>query len=133
MATIDVDEATKQAVSFAARMANVSEGEIIRRLVGGAAPPRDGPEPAGQGVAIYADYEGHRVRAQYFEPARVEITDGPLAGKSFKSPTGAARAIVRHYNPSVNDNRNGWSFWQIDNGSSARVWLQSIRPHHSDR
>lgn len=128
MATIDVDEATKQAVSFAARMANVSEGEIIRRLVGGSASPREGREPANRGVAIHADYEGHRVRARYFEPARVEITDGPLAGKSFKTPTGAARAVVRHYNPSVNDNRNGWSFWQIDNGTGARVWLQSVRP-----
>jgi hypothetical protein len=133
MATIDVDEATKQAVSFAARMANVSEGEIIRRLVGGSAPPREGPEPANRGVAIYADYEGHRVRARYFEPARVEITDGPLAGRSFKTPTGAARAVVRNYNPSVNDNRNGWSFWQIDNGTGARVWLQSIRPHGTER
>jgi hypothetical protein len=126
MATIDVDDVTKQAVSFAARIANVSEGEIIRRLVGGGAPPSDGPEPASQGVRIYADYEGHRVRARYFEPARVEITDGPLAGKSFKTPTGAARAVVRHYNPSVNDNRNG--FWQIDKGTGSRVWLQSIRP-----
>jgi hypothetical protein len=35
---------------------------------------------------------------------------------------------VRHYNPSVNDNRNGWSFWQIDNGTGTRVWLQSLRP-----
>jgi len=133
MATIDVDDATKRAVSFAARMANVSEGEIIRRLVGGDSLSRDGPEPASQGVPIYADYEGHRVRARYFEPARVEITDGPLAGKSFKTPTGAARAVVRHYNPSVNDNRNGWGFWQIDNGTGARVWLQSIRPRSTER
>ena len=133
MATIDVDDATKQAVSFAARMANVSEGEIIRRLVGGGSPPGASPEPANQGVAIYADYEGHRVRARYFEPARVEISDGPLAGKSFKTPTGAARAVVRQYNPSVNDNRNGWSFWQIDNGTGARVWLQSIRPSDAER
>ncbi len=130
---IDVDDATKQAVSFAARMADVSEGEIIRRLVGGGHPSRDEPQPASQGVAIYADYEGHRVRARYFEPARVEISDGPLAGKSFKTPTGAARAVVRQYNPSVNDNRNGWSFWQIDNGTGARVWLQSIRPQGSER
>jgi hypothetical protein len=132
MATIDVDQVTKQAVSFAARMANVSEGEIIRRLVGASALPRDNPEPADQGVAIYADYEGHRVRARYFEPARVEIVDGALAGKSFKTPTGAARAVVRYYNPSVNDNRNGWSFWQIDNGPGARVWLQSIRPRGTE-
>jgi hypothetical protein len=39
------------------------------------------------------------LRARYFEPARVEIVDGPLAGQSFKSPTGAARALIRHYNP----------------------------------
>ena len=38
------------------------------------------------------------------------------------------RAVVRHYNPSVNDNRNGWGFWQIDNGGGPRLWLQSIRP-----
>jgi hypothetical protein len=132
MATIDVDDVTKQAVSFAARMANVTEGEIIRRLIGSTL-PREDPRPAGQGVAIYAVYEGHRVRARYFEPARVEIVDGPLAGKSFKTPTGAARAVVRHYNPSVNDNRNGWSFWQVDNGTGPRVWLQSIRPRGSER
>jgi hypothetical protein len=28
----------------------------------------------------------------------------------------------------VNDNRNGWGFWQIDNGGGPRVWFQSIRP-----
>ena len=128
MATIDVDVGTKQAVAFAARMANVAEGEIIRRLVGASAQSTEEPDSADQGVAIYADYEGHRVRARYFRPARVEIADGPLAGKSFKTPTGAARAVVRHYNPSVNDNRNGWSFWQIDNGASNREWLQSLRP-----
>ena len=133
MATIDVDEGTKQAVSFAARMANVTEGEIIRRLVGASTQAKGEPAPAPEGVAIYADYEGHRVRARYFEPARVEIVDGPLAGKSFKTPTGAARAVVRLLNPSVNDNRNGWSFWQIDNGGGARVWLQSIRPRASER
>jgi hypothetical protein len=66
--------------------------------------------------------------ARYFAPARVEIIDGPLKGRSFRSPTGAARAVVREYNPRVNDNRNGWGFWQIDNGGGPRVWLRSIRP-----
>jgi len=32
------------------------------------------------------------------------------------------------YNPSINDNRNGWGFWQIKNATGSRVWLQSIRP-----
>jgi hypothetical protein len=46
-----------------ARMANVTEGEIIRRLVAASAVAKEDPEPADQGVAICADYEGHRVRA----------------------------------------------------------------------
>ena len=63
----------------------------------------------------------------------MEIVDGPLKRKSFKTPTGAARAVVRHYHPSVNDNRNGWrGFWQVDNGGGPRVWLQSIRPTGSE-
>jgi hypothetical protein len=124
MATIDVDAATKQTVSFAARMANVTEGEIIRRLVSGGGLPREDPAPAvEQGIAIYADYEGHRVRARYFEPARVEIVDGPLAGQSFKTPTGAARAVVRYYNPGVNDNRNGWS-----SADRQWRWSKSVAP-----
>ncbi len=128
MATIEVDEATKRTVSFAARMANVTEGEIARRLITASSLIDEDPGPEQQSVPIYADYEGHRTRALYFAPGRVEIIDGPLMGKAFKTPTGAARAIVRHYNPHVNDNRNGWAFWQIDNGGGPRVWLQSNRP-----
>jgi len=110
-------------------MANLTEGGIIRRLIAASTLPEDdSAQPADHGVAVYADYEGHRVRARYFEPARVEIIDGPLAGQSFKTPTGAARAVIRHYNPGINDNRNGWAFWQIDNESGVRTSLQSIRP-----
>jgi hypothetical protein len=133
MASIEVDEAIKRTVSFAARMAEVTEGEIIRRLVNASALARADPETGEESVEIYADYEGHRVHARYFAPARVEIVDGPLAGRSFKTPTGAARAVVRLYNPSVNDNRNGWGFWQIKNATGSRVWLQSIRPQEKGR
>jgi hypothetical protein len=127
MATIEVDEGVKRTVSFAARMADVTEGEIVRRLIAASSlEPKE--EPSQKNVPIYADYEGHRTRALYFAPARVEIVDGPLKGRSFRTPTGAARAVVRHYNPSVNDNRNGWGFWQVENGGGPRVWLQSIRP-----
>lgn len=128
MATIEVDEAAKRTVSFAARMAGVTEGEIVRRLIAAHELEVEEGDPRQEDVLIYADYEGNRTRARYFAPARVEITDGPLKGRSFRSPTGAARAVVRHYNPSVNDNRNGWNFWQIDNGGGPRVWLRSIRP-----
>ena len=131
MATIEVDEETKRTVAFAAQMAGVSEAEIMRRLIAlPTATPGDS-SPDRDGVPIFADYEGHRTRAMYFAPARVEIVDGPLRGQSFKTPTGAARAVVRQYNPKVNDNRNGWGFWQLDNGGP-RAWLQSIRPPATD-
>ena len=128
MAMIEVDDATKRTVSFAARMADVTEGEIVRRLIAASSLADEDSGLDQKSVPIYADYEGHRTRALYFAPARVEITDGPLKGKAFKTPTGAARAVVRHYNPHVNDNRNGWGFWLIDNSGGPRVWLQSIRP-----
>jgi hypothetical protein len=131
MATIEVDDSSKRTLSFAARMANVTEGEIVRRLIADSSLAAEEPNPGLKGVPIYADYEGHRTRALYFAPARVEIVDGPLKGKSFKTPTGAARAVVRHYNPRVHDNRNGWGFWQLDNGGP-RVWLQSIRPANDE-
>jgi hypothetical protein len=132
MATIEVDEAVKRTVTFAARMADVTEGEIVRRLIATSSLETNESDAGRKAVPIYADYEGHRTRALYFAPSRVEIADGPLKGRSFKTPTGAARAVVRHYNPSVNDNRNGWGFWQIDNGGGSRVWLQSIRPVNAE-
>jgi hypothetical protein len=127
MALIEVDEGTKRTVAFAAHMAGVTEGEIVRRLVAGSLEHQATPAPEDGGVPIYADYEGHRTRGLYFAPARVQIVDGPLRGRSFRTPTGAARAVVRHYNPDVNDNRNGWGFWQLDR-RGPRQWLQSIRP-----
>ena len=129
VATIEVDEDTKRTVAFAARMASLSESAIIRRLIAASAlAGKEHRQPTAEGVPIYSDYEGHRIRARYIEPSRVEIIDGPLAGQSFKTPTGAARAVVRHFNPDVNDNRNGWTFWQIDNEAGMRRSLQSIRP-----
>jgi hypothetical protein len=76
-------------------------------------------------VTIHAVYEGHRTRGVY-EPAtrRVTIVDGPLAARSFKSPSGAAIAVVSHYRPGVNPNRNGWSFWTVTDSGDL---LQSLR------
>lgn len=131
MATIEVDDETKRTVIFAAQMAGVSEGEVIRRLISASVrrdEPTDSPR---EGVPIRADYAGHRTRALYFAPTRVEIVDGPLAGTTYKTPTGAARAVVRQYKPNINDNRNGWGFWQLDQ-DGPRTWLQSIRPGGSE-
>lgn len=61
----------------------------------------------------------------YFpETKRVEITSGVLAHRSYKSPSGAAVGVVQAYNPSVNPNRNGWSFWFVADSDLA---LQTMR------
>lgn len=82
--------------------------------------------PATEGhVAVHAVYDGQRSEGLY-DPATqsLRITTGPAAGKSFRRPSGAAIAVVQAVNPSVNPNRNGWSFWTISSNGQA---LQSIR------
>ncbi len=125
MPVIEVDHRTATAVNLAADIAKVSAGEIVRRLVerfgDTAAVPIDSEVPVG----IHVDYDGRRTQAE-FDPAteRVDIVDGPLAGNSSKSPSGAAIAVVRHYKPKVNPNRNGWEFWIV---TDTGLPLRSIR------
>ncbi|MFE9881933.1 hypothetical protein [Streptomyces sp. NPDC005784] len=130
--TVEVDTQTYQSLEFAARMSGCTAGEVVARLVAEASmstpaarEKTEQPEAA-SGVAVYADYEGHRTQGRY-DPrtTRIDITSGPLSGQSFKTPTGAARAVVAHYKPGVSPNRNGWSFWMLDDGSGK--FLQSIR------
>ncbi|OLT09041.1 hypothetical protein BJF78_06365 [Pseudonocardia sp. CNS-139] len=114
-------------------MSGRTAGEVVAQLVAAASmPPPVAKEDSEQqrttlsGVAVYVDYEGRRTQGRY-DPrtTRIDITTGPLSGQSFKTPTGAARAVVAHYKPDVSPNRNGWSFWLLDDGSGR--FLQSIR------
>ncbi|MER7277579.1 hypothetical protein ABT369_24370 [Dactylosporangium sp. NPDC000244] len=76
-------------------------------------------------VAIYAIYEGTKVEAVYNRKTKsVAIISGKLKNKTYSTPSGAAVAVVAAHNPTVNPNRNGWSFWVLaDNGEI----LQTIR------
>lgn len=128
---IEVDAQTYRSLEFAARMSGCTAGDVVARLVAEASmptPAKDGSEQTEEvsGEAVYADYAGHRTQGKY-DPrtTRIDITSGPLNGRSFKTPTGAARAVVAHYKPGVSPNRNGWSFWILDDGTGR--FLQSIR------
>ena len=125
---IEVDERTARSLEFAARISGTNAGQVVRRLVEQASlvTETSDPRPNDGRVPLFADYQGRRTHAMY-DPAtkRVDVVDGPLDGSSYKSPTGAARAVVGHYNPKVSPHRNGWSFWYLDDGSG-RI-LQSIR------
>jgi hypothetical protein len=130
MPTIDLDQSTYDAIDLAARITGMSHSQVIARLVQQSKPvpsPRLTASAADdQSIGIYADYEGHRTAAIFHQlTKRIDITGGPLAGHSFKSPSSAARAVVAHYKPEVSPHRNGWTFWTVGDGSG-RI-LQSIR------
>ncbi|MDW6059948.1 hypothetical protein SAZ11_20510 [Streptomyces sp. FXJ1.4098] len=79
-------------------------------------------------VAVHARYAGHKVPGEY-DPASeaLVIPSGPAQGR-YKSPSGAATAVLQAYNPDVAPHRNGWSFWIVD-ATGAR--LQSLRKSSS--
>lgn len=126
---IQVSDQAGQTLNALARLSGIPVAQVVDRLIADfGAPARSAdPQPPGSamGVAIYADYEGVRTAGVYDPQVEsVTITDGPIAGR-YKSPTGAAKAIVAHYKPGVSPHRNGWTFWTIDDGS--RRLLQAVR------
>jgi hypothetical protein len=132
MPHVEIDIQTARALEFAAKMAGITPGQVIARLVedaslANAGAPQDSPIPADdRRVAVHAQYEGHLTKALFDpETSRIDVISGPLEGKSYKTPSSAARAIIHHYNPGVSGSRNGWSFFTLSGGSSRP--LQSIR------
>lgn len=131
IAAITVREGVRQEVVLLARAWSTSEGDAVARLVehfrtcGSDSQRADSTTDNEQTVPIHAVYNGSRIDAA-FDPATeaVKIVQGQLAGRTFKSPSGAAVALVQEMNPRVNPNRNGWSFWTI---SSSGETLQTIR------
>ena len=87
--------------------------------------PLVSPVSAAEQEAVHAIYGGTRTDGLYDRVSQsLTITTGPLAGRSFSKPSGAAVALVQVYSPDVNPNRNGWSFWVV---SKTGKRLQTIR------
>lgn len=129
MKTIAVADAVYERVQLLARAWQISTGEVVGRLLdeflADEARP-DGTDSPDDRVPIHAVYDGNRIDGIYrVTTKRVDITSGVLSGRSYKSPSGAAIAVVQAHNPSVHPNRNGWSFWTI---TESGEMLQSIRP-----
>lgn len=73
-------------------------------------------------VAIYSVYKGIKTKARLYPTiGAVAILDGPLAGRDFATPSGAAKAVVAYYSPSINPLRNGWAFWLVYDGSGRQI------------
>lgn len=128
MANILVGDRTASEIGLLARAWGVTEGEVVDRLLdefrSGRALVPDLPSDDNS-VAVHAVYRGMRVEGMY-SPASsaLTITKGPEADRKFRTPSAAAIAVVSALNPSVNPNRNGWSFWTI---TSTGKRLQAIR------
>ena len=117
--SINLDEPTHALVRFAARLFGVSEAEVVGRAVReyareAEATPRPGREPWTP-VPVYGEYDGRRVEGKYLPATRrLTLTSEPLAGTAYKSPSGAARAVVAALNPARSAAQtNGWRFWHL--------------------
>lgn len=122
--TIEVSDETLARVRLLQSAWQTSADAVIDRLLN-AFMQVDAAVPEPGRLDVHATYEGKLVKGSFDVRTRyLTITEGPLTGQSFKSPSGAAMALVRHLNPEVHNNRNGWTFWTItDTGHP----LQTVR------
>jgi hypothetical protein len=133
MYEIELDDATYGLVRFAARMFKVSEAEVIARAVRELSRPDQPDAPRRQDpwepVPVYGDYGGRRVDGLYLPATRrLTVTSEPLAGRHFKSPSGAARAVVAALNPDRESTQtNGWRFWHLNSTGERLEALRRLR------
>jgi hypothetical protein len=126
MPQITLSTSTHSGIALLARAWSISEDRVVARLLEAfQATEGDGGALAGDPgeIRVHARYKGTRVDGLYHVPSgRLDIIDGPAAGQSFKTPSGAAIAVVQALNPRVNPNRNGWSFWMDEEGRMLQIY-----------
>ncbi|WP_328434806.1 hypothetical protein [Streptomyces sp. NBC_00425] len=128
---VSLDSATYTQITLLARAWGTSQGEAVSRLVDHFQQAPTAPPPSAaatsasdKDVLVHALYGGKKIMGRFDPVSRsLTITDGPGAGH-YKTPSGAAAAVLQAVNPSVNPNRNGWSFWVVDETGGL---LQSLR------
>lgn len=133
MPSIEIDADTDSYLEFAARIAGLSKGDVVARMVDIYRTAQEDSEqaasPEPSGVPIHADYEGHRTYARFIPgPGRIEILSGPCSGSVYRTPSEAARAVVSAYKPTVSPHRNGWAFWIVTATGAQLQTLRHSRP-----
>ena len=128
MKQLEVADDVHEQVTLLARAWKTSTSDAVRRLLvefRGAEEPSASAAPTPEQVAVHAIYGGTRTDGFYDSVTQsLTITTGPLTGRTFSKPSGAAVALVQVHSPDVNPNRNGWSFWVV---SKTGKRLQTIR------
>lgn len=128
MEAIQVDSMTFRDLSLIAKAAGLTHSQAVAFLIeqfrrtSGSMDPTQAPS---RGVPVHATYQGQRIEGMFdAETGGLTVTSAPLQGKWFRSPSGAAKAVVASLKPGVTPNRSGYDFWFV---TSTGKTLASIR------
>lgn len=126
MQQLTVSDAVYEQLALLARAWGIGVSDVVDRLLTDfRSTEAEAASAKTQEVAVHAIYAGVRTEGMYDRASQsLTIITGPLAGKTFSKPSGAAVALVAALRPGVHPNRNGWSFW-VESSSGKR--LQAIR------
>jgi len=132
---LEVADDVHEQVALLARAWNTSASDVLRRLLAefrgtevqpAAATTVSDEEP------VYVIYGGTRTDGLFNRVNQsLKITSGPLTGRVFSRPSGAAVALVQMHSPEVNPNRNGWSFWTVSRTGERLQTIRYERPNMS--
>jgi len=129
MVKVDVAIADYRRLMLLARAWRITPGDAVSRLLDHfeGELPEQTPK-VDQRLPVHAIYADQRVEG-LFDPRNehLEITTGPLAGRTYRSPSGAAVAVVGLHRKSVNPNRNGWTFWSLTETGELLQTMRSPR------
>ncbi|MEW1926783.1 hypothetical protein [Streptomyces sp. NPDC088360] len=126
---VPLDPTTGGKVDLLARAWNTTPSEVVRRLIehfedSPTPSPASAAAPPAELVPVHAFYAGQKVSGMYDRENRsLTISHGPAVGR-YKTPSGAASAVLQAVRPDIHPNRNGWSFWTVDETGEL---LQSLR------
>lgn len=128
MPTVDLHQRDYRRLALLGRAWNLDVSGAVTRLLDefeAGAPSAGTPPTFDDQVSVHAVYADQRVDGLFDRRTkRLRITSGPLADRTYRTPSGAAVAVVGLHNRSVNPNRNGWSFWLINETGEL---LQTLR------
>ena len=125
MPHILVSPSTYSEITLLASAWSVPEDQVLTRLLDAFKEGRMADQSSERDpdqIPVTAHYRGVSIKG-IFHPSstRLDVLDGPAAGKSFRTPSGAACVVVQMLNPRINPNRNGWTFWRDEEGNTLLV------------
>jgi hypothetical protein len=126
--TIQVDSRTFRELSLIAKTGGLTHGQAVAFLIEQfhrTSRSADATQAPPTGIPVYSTYQGQRVEGVFdATTGGLTVTSPPLPGKWFRSPSGAAKAVVANLKPGVTPNRSGYDFWFV---TSTGKTLASVR------